>query len=184
MRAHARRTLCWKWVSAERAAFCFAVRRMLGNAKTQFKNISPHIATKEDLWVGSMMQKKQERRTVLLSVPVQAAEREKYERKWNLLKEKSAKEYSAASVAGMVVYKKYNSNMKIPENEIGYVARLINLIPPSKLMENNKRVSWEDMNEAVLLADGAQNDPARIVIFRDDGLFVIARRNSHFAGNK
>ena len=122
-----------------------------------------------------MAQQKPARHVALLSGPVQTAERQRYQKKWDLLKEKSAKEYSNASVDGMTVYRKYSPGKMAPVEEIGVVKWLIKLIPPNKLMEANKRVSWEDMDRAVLLADGAQGDPACIAIFRDDGLFVIAK---------
>ena len=122
-----------------------------------------------------MAQQKPARHVALLSGPVQATERQRYQKRWDLLKEKSAKEYSNASVDGMTVYRKYSPGKMAPVEEIGVVKWLIRLIPPNKLMETNKRVSWEELDSAVLLADSAQGDPARIVIFRDDGLFVIAK---------
>jgi len=131
-----------------------------------------------------MVQKKQVQRAILLSVPVKAEEKAPYLKKWGLLKEKSAREYSNASVDGMMVCRKYAPQARTAVDEIGYVVRLIHLLHPDKLMENNRRVSEEDLNEAVLLAEAAPGNPARIVIFRDDGLFVLAKRNGAQLGER
>ena len=136
------------------------------------------------MWVVGMMRQKTARREILPSEPASPAAKEAYLKKWDLLKEKSAKGCSNASVDGMTVYRNYNPQRKVPESEIGHVIRRISLLHPGKLMENNKRVSLEDMEEALRLTTSAQNDPACIVIFREDGLFVIARKSSNFAGNK
>lgn len=123
------------------------------------------------------MQKKQPRR-VLTNELVSPAEKEKYASQWAFLKGKSDGEYAGASIYRMTVYQSYSKDLNAPIGEVGYVCRKITLLRPESLRENNKRASWEDLDEAARLASDAAGDPALFVIFRDDGLFVLARKKS------